>query len=96
MTISSTRAKQLIRNGCVAHLATVVDRSSETSRVEDILIVWEFPDLFPAELPRIPPDREMIELVVDRILGTTPISKAPYRMAPTELKELTAQFKDLL
>nr|CAD1839602.1 unnamed protein product [Ananas comosus var. bracteatus] len=51
--------------------------------------------LFPTELPGIPPDRE-IEFVIDLILGTPPISKAPYRMAPAELKELRSQLQDLL
>ncbi len=71
-----------------------MDRS-ETPGNEDIPIVREFADVFPAELPGMPPDRE-IEFVVDLILGTTLISKAPYRMAPAKLKELKAQLQDLL
>ena len=50
----------------------------------------EFGDVFPKDLPGLPPDRE-IEFSIDMILGTAPISQVPYRMAPTELKELKIQ-----
>nr|CAD1832752.1 unnamed protein product [Ananas comosus var. bracteatus] len=96
MTISSSRARQLISRGCVAYLATVVLRGEDDApKIEDIPVVREFGDVFPAELPGMPPDRE-IEFVVDLVPGTTPISKAPYRMAPAELKELKALLQDLL
>ena len=47
----------------------------------------EFPDVFPEDLLGLPPDRE-VEFSIDLIPSTAPISKAPYRMAPAELKEL--------
>ena len=50
-------------------------------------MVKEFPDVFPEELPRITPERE-VDLSIKVVHGTTQISRAPYRMAPTELKEL--------
>ena len=53
--------------------------------VERVPVVCEFPDVFPEELPGLPPDRE-IEFCIDVISGTDPISMPPYRMAPTELK----------
>ncbi|OAY70091.1 Transposon Tf2-9 polyprotein [Ananas comosus] len=97
VTLLEEHAKmQLISRGCVAYLATVVMRGvDDTPRIEDIPVVREFGDVFPAELPGMPPDRE-IEFVVDLVPGTAPISKAPYRMAPAELKELKAQLQDLL
>ena len=58
-------------------------------------IVNEFSDLFPDDLPGIPPSRA-VEFVIELKPGTGPISKAPYRMAPAELKELKAQLQDLL
>ena len=58
-------------------------------------MVREFGDVFPKELPGLPPERE-IEFSVELLPGTSPISIAPYRMAPTELKELKAQLQDLL
>ncbi|KAA3469877.1 Retrotransposon protein [Gossypium australe] len=57
-------------------------------------MVCEFPDVFPVELSRLPPIRE-VELGIELVPGMTPISIAPYRMAPTELKELKSQLQDL-
>ncbi|KAH0644931.1 hypothetical protein KY284_032815 [Solanum tuberosum] len=57
--------------------------------------VNEFPELFPKELPRVPPKRE-IDFGIDLLPDTQPISIPPYRMAPDELKELKEQLKDLL
>lgn len=57
-------------------------------------VVSEFPDVFPDDLCGLPPPRE-IEFLINVIPGTTPISIAPYRMAPAELKELKIQLEDL-
>nr|GFD63372.1 uncharacterized protein [Tanacetum cinerariifolium] len=53
----------------------------------------EFPDVFPDELPGIPPVRE-VEFNIELFSGSEPISKAPYRMAPIELKELKDQLQE--
>ncbi|XP_039034121.1 uncharacterized protein LOC120170212, partial [Hibiscus syriacus] len=58
-------------------------------------IVREFPDVFPAELPGLPPDRE-VEFQIEIMPGTAPIAMAPYRMAPKELQELKNQLQELL
>ena len=63
--------------------------------LENILIVREFSDVFPEELPGIPLERE-VDLSIEILLGTSPISRAPYRMAPTELKELKIQLQELM
>ena len=55
----------------------------------------EFPDVFPEDLSGLPLDRE-IEFSIDLLLGFSPISKAPNRMAPAELRELKAQLQELL
>ena len=54
--------------------------------------VCEFPDVFPEELPGLPPDRE-IEFCIDVVPETDPISMPPYRVAPAELKESNEQLK---
>jgi hypothetical protein len=64
------------------------------SKLEDIPVVNEFQDVFPQELPGMPPDRE-IEFTIDLILGTTPIAQAPYKMGPKELVELKEQLDEL-
>ncbi|XP_060972255.1 uncharacterized protein LOC133038188 [Cannabis sativa] len=89
--ISSLKASQLMKAGCMAFLASVVDRAIETQlNVENVHIVCEFPEVFPEDLPGLPPDRE-VEFIIELAPGTNPISKAPYRMAPNELKELKIQ-----
>jgi hypothetical protein len=64
-------------------------------RLEDIPIVYEYPDVFPDDLPGMPPDRD-IEFNIELQPGTAPISKRPYRMPPNELAELKIQLQDLL
>ncbi|WRX25667.1 Retrotransposon gag domain - like 10 [Theobroma cacao] len=63
------------------------DTRMKELRIEEIPIVREFPDVFPEDPPNLPLDRE-IDFSIDLVPGTGPISKAPYRMAPAELKEL--------
>ncbi|XP_039115873.1 uncharacterized protein LOC120251417 [Dioscorea cayenensis subsp. rotundata] len=75
--------------------ATMVDEKLEGSMLHDIPVVSEFHDVFPEDLPGLPPDRE-VEFVIDLVPGTSHISKALYRMAPAELKELKKQLKELL
>ncbi|KAA3466570.1 DNA/RNA polymerases superfamily protein [Gossypium australe] len=75
-----------------AYLVYVLDTKVFKSKVKSILVICEFLDVFSEELPRLLPFRE-VEFSIDLISGTTPISIAPYRMAPTELKELKAQLQ---
>ena len=63
--------------------------------LQQIPVVGEFLDLFPEELPGLPPERE-VEFSIELLPGTSPISRTPYRMAPTELRELKAQLQDLI
>ena len=65
------------------------------TELADVRVVSRFPNVFPEELPRLPPDRE-IEFEIELLLGTMPISRTPYRMAPVELKELKQQLQELL
>ena len=55
----------------------------------------DFPDVFPQELPGIPPERE-VDLFIEILPGTSPTSRAPYKMAPTELKELKIQLQEVM
>ncbi|KAE8667313.1 Kinesin-3 [Hibiscus syriacus] len=78
-----------------AFLAYILDTRSSQSDIEGIRIVKEFSDVFPEELPGLPLDRE-VEFEIEIYYGSTPVSMAPYRMAPKELKELTVQLQELL
>ena len=68
----------------------MLDSKRGQIELENILVMKDFPDMFAEELPSIPPIRE-VDLSIKILLGTTPTSRAPYRMAPTELKELKIQ-----
>jgi hypothetical protein len=63
--------------------------------IKDIPVVCEFPDVFPEDLPGLPPERE-VEFVIELKPGTAPISRRSYRMPPNELAELKIQLQDLL
>ncbi|KAA3465838.1 DNA/RNA polymerases superfamily protein [Gossypium australe] len=77
---SSMSAQRFVRKGCEAYLAYVLDTKVKEIKIESVPVACEYPDVFPEELP---------------VPGTTSISIAPYRMAPTELKELKAQLQEL-
>ena len=62
--------------------------------LESIPVVCDFPDVFPEELPGMPPDRA-VEFVIELEPGTAPISKRPYKMGPNELAELKKQLDEL-
>ncbi|KAL0325066.1 UNVERIFIED_CONTAM: Retrovirus-related Pol polyprotein from transposon [Sesamum radiatum] len=93
--ISVVTAFKLIKGGCEAYLASVRDTTKVGPSVLDVPVVREFPDVFPEELPGLPPHRE-VDFEIETILGATPISITPYRMAPLELKELKKQLEELL
>jgi hypothetical protein len=63
--------------------------------LKKIPVVYEYADVFPDELPGMPPDRD-IEFAIELQPGTTPISKRPYRMSPAELAEWKKQLQELL
>ena len=63
--------------------------------MEKIPVVREFPNVFPEELPGIPLERE-VNLSIEIVSGTAPVSRAPYSMASAELKELKVRLQELL
>ncbi|XP_075520565.1 uncharacterized protein LOC142553909 [Primulina tabacum] len=94
--ISCLEAERLLCRGCDGFLASIVDVDNIVKlNIDDIDVVRDFADVFEDDVPGLPPDRD-VEFVIDLVPGTVPISKAPYRMAPTEMKELKTQLQDLL
>ncbi|GJZ60897.1 putative reverse transcriptase domain-containing protein, partial [Tanacetum coccineum] len=63
--------------------------------MEDVPIIHDFPEVFLEELPGLPPPRQ-IEFRIDLIPGAAPVARAPYRLAPSEMKELSVQLQELL
>nr|GFA54439.1 putative reverse transcriptase domain-containing protein [Tanacetum cinerariifolium] len=67
---------------------------SEEKRLEDVPIVREFLEVFPEDLPGLPPTRQ-VEFQIDLVPGAAPIARAPYRLAPAEMQELSTQLQEL-
>ncbi|GKA80306.1 putative reverse transcriptase domain-containing protein, partial [Tanacetum coccineum] len=66
----------------------IMEKKSDKKRLEDVLGVREFPKVFPENLPGLPPIRQ-VEFQIDLIPGATPVARAPYRLAPSEMQELS-------
>ena len=86
----------MLSSGCKGFLASIVDPSKETELTpEDVPVVREYVSVFPKDLPGLPPDREIV-FSIELMPGTAPISRAPYRLAPAELKELKVQLEEMI
>ncbi|GJT72964.1 putative reverse transcriptase domain-containing protein [Tanacetum coccineum] len=96
--ISCTKTQKYLLKGCHVFLAHVTTKKaedkSEEKRLEDVPIVRDFPEVFPEDLPGIPPTRQ-VEFQIDLIPGAAPVARAPYRLAPSEMKELSDQLQEL-
>lgn len=89
------KGRQSGMNNHLCFLGHIAVEEEGESLVEVIPVVDDFLKIFPEELPGLPPDRE-IEFAIELYPGKAPISIAPYRMAPAELKELKAQLDEML
>ncbi|GJV73576.1 putative reverse transcriptase domain-containing protein [Tanacetum coccineum] len=72
----------------------VMEKKSDEKRLEDITVVGKFPEVFPKNLLGLPPVRQ-VEFQIDLIPGTAPVARAPYKLAPSEMKELSNQLQEL-
>ncbi|GJT54954.1 putative reverse transcriptase domain-containing protein [Tanacetum coccineum] len=96
--ISYSKTQEYMLKGCLVFLAHVttneVEDKSEKKRLEDVPIVQDFLEVFPEDLPGLLPTRQ-VEFQIDLIPGAAPVARAPYRLAPSEMKELSEQLKEL-
>ncbi|GJU65355.1 putative reverse transcriptase domain-containing protein [Tanacetum coccineum] len=96
--ISCTKTQKYMEKGFpifLAHVTTKeIEDKSERKRLEDVPIVQDFPEVFPEDLPGLPPTRQ-VEFQIDLVPGAAPVARAPYRLAPSEMKELSEQLKEL-
>ncbi|GKE56913.1 putative reverse transcriptase domain-containing protein, partial [Tanacetum coccineum] len=96
--ISYTKTQEYMLKGCPVFLANVTtketEHKSEKKRLEDVPIVRYFPDVFPEDLSGLLLTRQ-VEFQIDLIPGVAPVARAPYRLAPSEMKELSEQLKEL-
>jgi hypothetical protein len=84
-----------MRKGCQLYAILALNEKGMAKGLKNISIVRKFADVFPEELPGLPPEREL-EFIIDLKLGIEPIARNPYRMSTMELQELKMQLKELL
>ncbi|GKA24797.1 putative reverse transcriptase domain-containing protein [Tanacetum coccineum] len=96
--ISCTKTHKYLLKGHNVFLAHVTTKETEDKsgekRLEDVPIVRDFPEVFPEDLPGLPPTRQ-VEFQIDLMPGAAPVARAPYRLAPSEMKELSEQLQEL-
>ncbi|GKB56364.1 putative reverse transcriptase domain-containing protein [Tanacetum coccineum] len=96
--ISCTKTHKYVERGCQIFLAQVTKKEtrdkSEEKRLEDVPTVRNFPEVFLEDLPGLPPTRQ-VEFQIDLVPGAAPVARSPYRLAPTELQELSTQLQEL-
>ncbi|GJR78480.1 putative reverse transcriptase domain-containing protein [Tanacetum coccineum] len=93
--ISCIKARKYIERGCHLFLTHVTKKEKYEKRLEDVPVIRDFPEVFPDDLLRLLPPRQ-VEFKINLVLGAAPVACAPYRLAPSEMKELFEQLKELL
>ncbi|GJX35861.1 putative reverse transcriptase domain-containing protein [Tanacetum coccineum] len=93
--ISCIKARKYIKRGCHLFFAHVTGKESKEKRIEDVPVIRDFPKVFPDDLPKLPPPRQ-VEFRIDLVSGAAPVARAPYHLAPSEIKELLGQLQELL
>ncbi|GJV60697.1 putative reverse transcriptase domain-containing protein [Tanacetum coccineum] len=96
--ISCTKTQKYFLKGHHVFLAHVTTKETEDKsgekRLEDVPIVRDFPEVFPEELLGLLPTRQ-VEFQIDLMPDAAPIARAPYQLAPSEMKELSEQLQEL-
>ena len=86
---STGRDNRYLQLDCSGYVAYVMDtRDKGKATIDDVPVVRKYPDVFPEDFPGILPERQ-VEFRIDLVPGAAPIAKAPYRLAPPELRELS-------
>ncbi|XP_057756190.1 uncharacterized protein LOC130975406 [Arachis stenosperma] len=80
---------------CQGYILLAANTLGDNQELNQIPVVRDFPEVFPEDIPKFPPQRE-IEFAIELVLGAKPVSIVPYRMAPIELAELKTQLEELL
>ncbi|XP_022001828.1 uncharacterized protein LOC110899246 [Helianthus annuus] len=92
---SIVQAYKYVRNGSKAFLAYVVDTKQNTPKIEEVEVVNEFLDVFPEDFLGLPPERE-VDFKIELYSDAKAVAKAPYRLAPTKMRELMVRIQELL
>nr|GEU32429.1 hypothetical protein [Tanacetum cinerariifolium] len=92
--ISCVKTQKYIKRGCCTFLAHIMEKTLEEKRLEDVPIVCDFPEVFLEDLAGLPPPRQ-VEFQIEMVLGAAPVARAPYRLTPSEMQELSNQLQEL-
>nr|GFC75177.1 putative reverse transcriptase domain-containing protein [Tanacetum cinerariifolium] len=87
-------ARKYIERGSQLFIAQVTEKEPAKKKLQDVPVICNFPKVFPDDLPELPPPRQ-VEFKIEMIPDDAPVARAPYRLAPSELKELSDQLKEL-
>ncbi|GJX05030.1 putative reverse transcriptase domain-containing protein, partial [Tanacetum coccineum] len=93
--ISCIKARKYVERGCHLFLAHVTEKKSKEKLLEDMHVIHYLPEVFPEEFPGLPPPRQ-VEFQIDLVPGAAPVARAPYRLTPSEMRELSVQLQELL
>nr|GFA01609.1 putative reverse transcriptase domain-containing protein [Tanacetum cinerariifolium] len=92
--VSCMNVKKYVDRGSYLFVAQVVEKEPAERRLEDVPVICKFPDVFPEDLPGLPPPRQ-VEFEIELVPGAAPVAHAPYRLAPSKMKELAKQLQEL-
>ncbi|GJX25793.1 putative reverse transcriptase domain-containing protein [Tanacetum coccineum] len=96
--ISCVKAQKYMEKGCQLFLAQVTVKEnkneSKEKQLDDVQTVRDFPEVFPEDLPELPPVRQ-VEFQINLVPGAAPVARAPYRLAWSEMEELSTQLQEL-
>ncbi|GKA01117.1 putative reverse transcriptase domain-containing protein [Tanacetum coccineum] len=92
--ISCPKTQKYMKKGCHVFLTHITEKKTEKKskekQLEDVLIVRDFPEVFPEDLPVLPPTRQ-VKFQIDFVPGAAPVARSPYRLAPSKMQELSNQ-----
>ncbi|GKC73283.1 putative reverse transcriptase domain-containing protein, partial [Tanacetum coccineum] len=91
--ISCIKSCKYVERGCHLFLAHVTEKKSKEKRMEGVPVIRDFPEVFPKDLLGLPPPRQ-VEFRIDLVSRAAPVARAPYRLAPSEMRELSVQLQE--
>nr|GEV50361.1 hypothetical protein [Tanacetum cinerariifolium] len=96
--ISCSKAQEYMAKGCQIFIAQISTKKeedkSEGKQFKNVQVIQDYHEVFPEDFPGLPPAR-LVEFQIDLIPGAAPVARAPYRLAPSKMKELSEQLQEL-
>ncbi|GKB28972.1 putative reverse transcriptase domain-containing protein [Tanacetum coccineum] len=93
--VSCIKARKYIERGCQMFVIHVTKKKSKEKRLENVPVIRDFLEVFLGDLSGLPPPRQ-VEFRIDLVPGAAPVARAPYHLAPSEMKELSVKLQELL